>query len=265
MTFNKITLTIDDAVAVLTLNDPDTLNSVSVEMLDELDAAFSLLEGAECGARCLVLTGAGRGFCSGANLTNREVLTDEHGETDVGQVLERYYHPLLKRMRALPMPLVTAVNGAAAGIGMSFALMGDMILAARDAYFLQAFSRIALVPDGGSTWLLPRLVGLARAKELSLLAEKLPAETALQWGMINRVYDNEALMPEALALARKLAQGPTRAYTLIRRLYAASTDNDYETQLELERRSQKEAGQCQDFEEGVTAFFERRPPVFEGR
>ena len=148
---------------------------------------------------------------------------------------------------------------------MSFALMGDMVLAARSAYFLQAFRRIGLVPDGGSTWILPRLVGRARAMELSLMGERLPAETALEWGLINRVYDDAALMDEAMKLARDLASGPTVALGLIRRLYWQSPENSYEQQLDLERQSQKIAGTSEDAREGATAFLEKRPAQFKGR
>jgi 2-(1,2-epoxy-1,2-dihydrophenyl)acetyl-CoA isomerase len=160
---------------------------------------------------------------------------------------------------------VTAVNGPAAGAGMSFALMGDMILAARSAYFLQAFCRIGLVPDCGSTWLLPRLAGKARSMELSLLGERLPAEKALDWGLINRVYDDGALMGEAMKLAHELANGPAVALSLIRQLYWESPDNSFEEQLNLEFKSQRVAGAAEDFHEGVTAFLEKRPAKFKGK
>jgi 2-(1,2-epoxy-1,2-dihydrophenyl)acetyl-CoA isomerase len=211
--------------------------------------------------RAIVLTGEGRGFCSGANLAEAQ-----SGEPrDAGKHLEQYYHPLLRRLRDLELPILTAVNGVAAGIGMSLALMGDIILAARTAYFLQAFARIGLVPDGGSTWVLPRLVGLARARELSLLAERLPAETALDWGLINRVCQDEALLDEALALAGRLAEGPTISLAATRSLFWSSPQNTYEDQLDTERRHQRRAGSTRDFVEGVSAFLQKRPPRFTGQ
>ncbi len=263
MAFNKVTLEQDGDVAILTLDDPDTLNAVSMDMIDGLNEAFDSLEGSGK-PRCLLMTGAGRGFSSGANLMDSSFTPDSEDNIDVGPVLENRYHPLLRRLRALEFPFITAVNGAAAGIGMSIALMGDLILAARSAYFLQAFKRIGLVPDGGSTWLLPRLIGLQRAKELSILAEKLPAEKAFDCGLINRVIDDEDLMPEALKLAKELADGPTASYRLIRKLYAASPENSYEAQLALERDSQQIACRSHDFKEGVAAFAEKRATKFTG-
>lgn len=261
----KVKLDIQGPVAIATLNDPDALNAVSHGMLEDLASMLDAVEAPDSGIRCLILTGEGRGFCAGANLGGG--ITDgdtDKSEQDAGDVLERFYHPILKRLRDLPMPFITAVNGVAAGVGMSFAMMGDMVLAGKSSYFLQAFRRIGLVPDGGSTYLLPRLVGLARAKELSILAEKLPAEKAMEWGIVNRVYEDDALMGEAMALATELANGPTVALGLIRKLYWESPLNTYDAQLDLERQSQKVAGQTEDFAEGVQAFFEKRPAEFKG-
>ncbi|MEI9884882.1 MAG: enoyl-CoA hydratase-related protein [Rhizomicrobium sp.] len=185
-------------------------------------------------------------------------------DAGVGHALETVYHPFLRRLRDLSIPFVTAVNGAAAGVGMSIALMGDLVVAARSAYFLQAFTRIGLVPDGGSTWLLPRLIGLARAKELSLLAERLPAEKALEWGLINRVAGDNELLEEAMKLAGQLADGPS-SLAVTRSLYWQSPLNTYEEQLDLERISQERAQKTQDFVEGVTAFLEKRPAKFSGK
>tara|TARA_R110000868_G_scaffold73752_2_gene213558 strand:+ start:675 stop:1466 length:792 start_codon:yes stop_codon:yes gene_type:complete len=262
MEFERAKLDIEGGVATLTLNHPEVMNAVSMEMLGGLMKAMDQVEDPANGARCLVMTGEGRGFCTGANLQGRN--DNNSGRTDAGSALESSYHPFLRRLRNLKMPFVTAVNGPAAGVGMSFAMMGDLIICAKSSYFLQAFRRIGLVPDGGSTWMLPRLVGKARAMELSLLGEKLPAETALAWGLVNRVFDDEKMMGEAKALALDLANGPTVSLSLIRQLYWESTDNTYEEQLNLERQLQRTAGNSADFKEGVRAFLEKRPAKFKG-
>jgi len=256
--FERCHVTARGHVAVLTMNHPEVMNAASVKMIHGLMEALAHI--GKSGARAIVLTGEGKGFCSGANLS------EPGGATGgVGHVLESAYHPFLRRLRDLNVPLVTAVNGAAAGVGMSIALMGDIVVAARSAYFLQAFARIGLVPDGGSTWLLPRLIGLARARELSLLAEKLPAEKALEWGLINRVSDDAALMDDALALAERLANGPTAALALARRLYWESPHNSFEVQVDRERISQEAARKTEDFIEGVSAFLQKRPAAFKGK
>jgi 2-(1,2-epoxy-1,2-dihydrophenyl)acetyl-CoA isomerase len=225
MEYQRAKLDIDGNVGVLTLNHPEVMNAVSSEMLGGLMRALDQVEDPKTGVRCLLMTGAGRGFCAGANLQPGSGTDGGGGSRDAGSVLETLYHPFLRRLRELPVPFVTAVNGAAAGVGMSFALMGDLVLCARSAYFLQAFRRIGLVPDGGSTWILPRMLGKARAMELSLMGERLPAEKALEWGLINRVFDDADLMPKAMELARDLDNGPTTALGLIRRLYWESADN----------------------------------------
>jgi 2-(1,2-epoxy-1,2-dihydrophenyl)acetyl-CoA isomerase len=262
MEFERAKLDIEGPVAILTLNHPEVMNAVSPEMLGGLMKALEQVEDPKNGVRCLVLTGAGRGFCAGANL--QPPSPGARTSLDAGLLLETQYHPFLRRLRELPMPFVSAVNGAAAGVGMSFALMADLVLCARSSYFLQAFRRIGLVPDGGSTWLLPRLVGRARAMELSLMGEKLPAEKALEWGLVNRVFEDEELMKNSKELARNLASGPTLALGLIRRLYWESADNSYEEQLNLERQMQRRAGASSDFQEGVRAFLEKRPAKFKG-
>lgn len=260
--FNRVKVETDDGVATLTLNHPEVMNAISLDMLEGLIEAFDFIEDRSNGVRCVVMTGAGKGFCAGANLQGRSTSTSKSG--GAGSVLESHYHPLLRRIRRLHCPILTAINGAAAGAGMSLSLMGDLKLAAKSAYFLQAFRRIGLVPDAGSTYILPRLVGTARAMELSLLGEKLPAEKALEWGLINRVHDDSDLMTEAKKMARELAHGPTVSLALIRGLYWDSPENTFEEQLDLEFRTQRVAGSTKDFREGVTAFLEKRPAKFKG-
>lgn len=257
---SRATLQVEDAVAIVTLNHPAVMNAISPRMISDLLAVLDRVE-ATPEARCMLLTGAGRAFCAGANL---QEVDDPTAASDAGAALETHYHPLLRRLRDLKLPLVTAVNGVAAGAGMSLALMGDLIVCGRSAYFLQAFRRIGLVPDCGSTWLLPRLIGRARALELSLLGEKLPAETAHAWGLVNRVVDDADLAAAALTIARDLAKGPTVALGLIRRLYWDSEENGYEAQLDRERQAQRAAGQSADFREGLAAFLAKRPAQFRG-
>ena len=264
MQFTHVNLDFDGPVAILTLDHPEVLNAVSMEMLGGLAEALDAIDDRKAEVRCLVITGQGRAFCAGANLQGRGN-TKPGARSNAGAALETAYHPILRRLRNLHCPIVTSVNGVAAGAGMSIALMGDMILCARSSYFLQAFRRIGLVPDCGSTWLLPRLVGRARAVELSLMGERLPAEKALEWGLINRVYDDAVLMDETTKLAHALANGPTVALSLIRRLYWESPGNSFEEQLDLEQRLQREAGSAEDFKEGVTAFLEKRPAKFKGK
>jgi len=258
--FNK-----QDNITVLTLNHPEVLNAISARMLDELKDVMALINHPSENIRCLVITGAGRGFCAGANLTAPEKSEQSAEDSRARRPLDETYNPLFLQLRDLRMPIITAVNGPAAGIGMSLALMGDIVLAARSAFFLQAFARIGLIPDGGATFILPRLVGMARAKELSLLAERLPAEKALEWGLINRVYDDEHLITEAMNLARQLATGPTVALSLMRRAYWRSFENSYEQQLHLESLLQGQAGQTEDAREGAEAFRQKRPPRFKGK
>jgi 2-(1,2-epoxy-1,2-dihydrophenyl)acetyl-CoA isomerase len=264
MEYQRIQIDFDRSIALLTLNHPETLNAVSLQMIRELNRVLDEIEDPANSARCLLITGQGRGFCAGANLSDPEKSVDADAQRDLGAGLEKWYNPFLIRLRDLPMPIITAVNGPAAGVGMSFALMGDLVLAARSAFFLQAFRRIGLIPDGGATFILPRMIGFSRAMELSLLGERLPAEKALEWGLINRVYEDNQLMPEALKLAEVLAQGPTETLRLIRQAYWKSIDNTYEAQLELERTLQKKAGLTHDFREGVSAFLEKRPAKFKG-
>src|SRR2546427_1605753 len=263
MQFKHVTLDFDGAVAILKLDHQEVMNAVSMDMLGGLAEALDAIDDKREEVRCVVLTGAGRAFCTGANLQGRN--NQKTGKSNAGQSLEIGFHPFLRRLRNLHCPIVTSVNGPAAGAGMSFALMGDMILCARSSYFLQAFRRIGLVPDCGSTWLLPRMIGKARSVELSLMGERLPAEEALEWGLVNRVYDDAVLMEEAMKLAHQLADGPTIALSLIRKLYWDSPENSFEDQLNLEYESQRIAGSAEDFKEGVAAFLEKRPAKFKGK
>jgi 2-(1,2-epoxy-1,2-dihydrophenyl)acetyl-CoA isomerase len=260
MSYERVRLDFADGVAVLRFSHPEVMNAVGPQMLAELSQAVAEVKAAGPRARCLLLTGEGRGFCSGANLQ-----AVAGGDVPVPRsALRSGYHPLLLELRELDMPMLSAVNGAAAGIGMSFAIMADIVCAARSAYFLQAFARVGLVPDGGATWLLPRLVGHRRALELSLLADRLPAEKALEWGLVNFVFDDADLLPESMKLARRLAEGP-RSLGLMRRLYWQSAGNSYEAQLDAEAHVQGLAGATEDFREGVRAFLDKRQPRFSGR
>jgi 2-(1,2-epoxy-1,2-dihydrophenyl)acetyl-CoA isomerase len=261
----RILLQRQDNVIVMTLNDPSVLNAFGFKLRQDISWALDLVEAS--GARCLMITGAGRAFCSGANLNDpdrppRDRAAEARGE--VKSDLESWYNPTFIRLRDLAMPIVTAINGIAAGAGMSLALMGDIRIAASSATFLQAFARIGLVPDCGSSYVLPRMIGMARAMELSLLAERLPAETALAWGMINRVVDDPELPGAAIEMAQRLAEGPA-SLALIRKLYWGGLDNSYEQQLDLEAKLQMQAGLTEDYTEGVTAFREKRRTQFAGR
>ncbi|MEM1035835.1 MAG: enoyl-CoA hydratase/isomerase [Pseudomonadota bacterium] len=260
MDFTKINYSVTDDIATITFNDPKTMNAAGIDTAEELLLAFEL---AGDQARCTIVTGTGRGFCSGANLNPK--MTDgggNQGKPDAGKALDSHYNPLVKAMRTHPHPIITAVNGAAAGVGCSIALMGDFIIAGQSAYFLQAFRRIGLVPDGGSTFLLPRMAGRARAMEMALFGEKIQAGQALEWGLINRVVGDDALMDEARAYAQKLADGPTQALSMIRDLVWSSEDNTFDEQLQAERFAQRTAGRQPDFKEGVTAFLEKRSANF---
>ena len=261
MAYAKIKYQTEGAVALITLNDPATLNAISVEMTEELSDAFKK---ASSEARCVVFTGEGRGFSSGANLASGAPPVAEDGLPDLGARLEMTFNPFVTLLRDLPIPYVTAVNGVAAGIGCSFALLGDLIIAGESAYFLQAFRRIGLVPDGSATYHLPRMIGRARAMEMMLLGEKIPAKTALDWGLVNRCVPDAELLPTAKALAFDLANGPTKTLGLIRRLAWASLDNSWAEQTQAEREAQKLAGRTEDFREGVQAFFQKRAANFKG-
>lgn len=264
MSFEKIKYDVNDRIAVITINDPATMNAAGMDVVEELSLA---LEKAEDDARCTILTGEGRGFCSGANLSTPSLAgggPKPVRKPDAGSALDTHYNPLIKAMRKHSHPIITAVNGAAAGVGCSIALMGDFIIASDKAYFLQAFRRIGLVPDGGSTFLLPRIIGRARAMEMVLFGEKLPADKALEWGLVNRVVAADDLMSEARRYAEALANGPTQALSIMRGLIWDAEENDFDSQLQAERFAQRTAGRSSDFKEGVTAFLEKREAKFTG-
>lgn len=260
MTTTGMTLDWDGQIAILRMDDPATLNAVT---LASIETFSDLLDEAAGRARAMILTGAGRAFCSGANIGMGMEGRMEGADYDAGETLDTHINPLMTRLRNLPMPWITAVNGAAAGVGASLALAGDMIIAGESAFFLQAFSRIGLSPDGGSSHLLVRTVGRARATELMMLGERLPAVKALEWGLINRVVPDAELTEAALALAQRLANG---AYSqrLIRQLAWSAVDADWETALAEERAAQRTAGRSADHREGVRAFMEKRPTAFTG-
>lgn len=251
-------------VATLTMNRPERLNSLNAAMLDEMLHAVGRIGDGRSAARCLVLTASGRGFCTGADLRADLGAAAEGGPIDAGRILESHCNPLLEQLLALPVPLVTAVNGPAAGAGCSYALAGDIILAARSAYFLQAFVHVGLVPDVGSTWMLPRMIGRARASRMMLLGEKIAAEEACAWGMVSEVVDDEALPRRTGEIAARLANGPTRALALIRRAIRDSLETSLSEALLQERRNQLLAGRTADFAEGLAAFREKRPAKFRG-
>lgn len=263
MSYSTILFDIADSVATLTLNRPDKLNSFTAEMHGELREALALVADPAKGCRALLLTGAGRGFCAGQDLSQRQMAAGT--SIDLGETIDKLFNPLIRRLRSLPLPVVGAINGVAAGAGMSLAMACDITLAARSASFLQAFAKIGLVPDSGSTYFLPRLAGDARARGLAMLAEKISAEQAAEWGLIWKVADDDTLMAEAIALARHLATQPTKGLALIKHALDQSASNSLDAQLDLERDLQRTLGHSADYREGVTAFLEKRPPKFTGR
>ena len=262
MSYQTILFDVTSGVARLTLNRPDRLNSFNTAMHGEVREALGRLNGSD--ARVLVLTGAGRGFCAGQDLGDRAVAPGG-GAVDLGESIEKNYKPLVMTLRSLPMPVIAAVNGVAAGAGANIALACDMVIAAKSASFVQAFAKLGLVPDSGGTWFLPRLIGNARAMGLAFLGDKLPAEQAAQWGLIWRCVEDAELAPTVDALAQQLAAAPTRGLARTKQAIYESSGRTLEAQLDVERDYQRELGYSADYAEGVAAFTQKRPPQFTGR
>ncbi len=260
MSYETILFDVNDGVARLTLNRPDRLNSFTVQMHDEVSRALEAVSSGN--ARVLVLTGAGRGFCAGQDLSDRAVAPG--GNVDLGESLEKRYNPLVRRLASLEMPVICAVNGVAAGAGANIALACDIVIAARSAKFIQSFANIGLIPDSGGTWSLPRLAGQARALGLAPTGEPLTAERAEAWGLIWKWVDDDKLAAEVDALAVKFAAAPTKGLAATKRLLRESGACTLEAQLEIERDAQSALGRTNDYREGVAAFMEKRPAKFGG-
>jgi 2-(1,2-epoxy-1,2-dihydrophenyl)acetyl-CoA isomerase len=262
MSFESIVYSVEAGIARLTLSRPDRLNSFTDAMHEEVRQALGAVE-ADTSVRVLVLSGAGRAFCAGQDLNDRSVAVGE-AMPDLGLSVEKNYKPLILRLQNLRVPVICAVNGVAAGAGASLAFACDIVIAAKSASFLQAFSKIGLIPDTGGTWFLPQRVGMARALGLAMLAEKLPAEKAAAWGLIWDCVDDAALLSTVDALASQFAVAPTQALVRTRQAMRAAVTNNLETQLDLERDMMRELGQAHDYREGVAAFMAKRTPVFRG-
>ena len=255
-----IKLELADQVARITLNRPDRLNSFTAQMHEELRQALD----SASGSRVIVLTGAGRGFCAGQDLNDRAVSSGREA-VDLGETVESCWNPLIRTLRDLPQPVIAAVNGVAAGAGANIAFACDIVVAARSAKFIQSFSAIGLIPDSGGSWILPRLVGQARALGLALTGEPLPAEKAEQWGLIWKCIEDDALADEVDTLAKKLASLPPLGLAAIKSLIRSTWDRTLDEELDLQRDEMRRLGFTDDYREGVAAFLEKRPPSFKGR
>jgi 2-(1,2-epoxy-1,2-dihydrophenyl)acetyl-CoA isomerase len=262
MTFQNIEYTQDKGVAILRLNRPESLNSFTAAMHGEVYQALSAAA-QDSSVRSVLLTGNGRGFCAGQDLNDRSV-TPGAEAPDLGESIEKYYNPLIRLLTGMPKPVICAVNGVAAGAGANIALACDIVIAGRSASFIESFCKLGLIPDSGGTWILPRLVGMARARGLALLGPKISAEQAESWGMIWQVVEDEKLWPTSLGLAEHLATQPTRGFGFAKQALLQSSVNTLDQQLELEKKLMREAGRTADYQEGVRAFLEKRPAVYRG-
>lgn len=262
MDYDYIKLTIDKGIAVLTLNRPEKLNSFNAPMHVDVRHALTAIADDKC-VRVLVLTGAGRAFCAGQDLSDRSV-EPGNDAVDLGASVEENWAPLVLTLRALPMPVICAVNGVAAGAGANVALACDIVIAAKSASFVELFCKLGLIPDTGGTWILPRLIGHARATGLAMLGERLDAETAEQWGMIWKSVADVSLMQQAMAMAEHFAVAPTKGLAFTKRAFQASYTNTLPEQLKLEAEMMRELGYSHDYREGVDAFVNKRPATFKG-
>lgn len=260
MSFNTIIFSIESGVASLTLNRPDRLNSFTAEMHEEVQKAFSQIDSDKT-VRCMLLTGAGRGFCAGQDLSDRAVAPGEEG-VDLGASVDKYYNPLIRKITSIPIPVICAVNGVAAGAGANIAIACDVVLAAKSAKFIESFANIGLIPDSGGTYHLPRLLGQARALGMALTGDPLSAEKAEEWGLIWKSVADDELMNEASKLASKFANGPTQGLAQIKSLIRSSWKRDIVAQTDLERDTMRMLGKTEDYKEAVDAFLNKRKPIF---